>query len=163
MEFFTPPWKSKSEYKRRRWIREKANPQNPKHQNILKHLSKNDEVFNNRQLAFDVLGQKDTQEALEDIAMNSYLLVSRLDATLRLENITIKTDCLVQLFKKAEKYEREKIANLLLELYRKNELSQENKAKILSLKGQAIIHHDDFDGNSCYPGHSDSPGTYFEV
>jgi len=163
MELFTPLWKSKSEYKRRKWINEKANLKNPKHIKILEDISKNDKFFDLRQLAFEKLGRNESQDAISDIAKNAYRFETRFEATLKLQDENLKTDNLIKLFNSVEQSYSEKIAILLKELYKKDELNQENKAKILELKGKAIIHHDDFSGNSCYPGHSDWPGTYFEV
>jgi hypothetical protein len=162
MELFKPLWKSISGYKREKWINEKSDLQNRKHLKILEEIAENDKEFSVRQTAYEKLGKKECQESLADIALNAYNLETRFDATIKLQDDTLKTNSLVALFEKTEKYEREKIAKLLKKLYKTDRLSPENKAKILALKGKTIFYHDDFQGNSCYPGHGDSPGVYFE-
>jgi len=128
--------------------------------NSIAFIAKNDKIVDVREAAIKMI---DDQLILEEIADNELFAKLQLLLSSKLKNNSCKVKGLLKVFANAEVYTQIEIAKSLKELFHTGELSQEDKAKILSLKGKLIKDHSDFSGNSCYPGHDDEPSVYFEL
>jgi len=108
------------------------------------------------------------QVVIGEIATNDIELAVKIAASVKLTDLSQKTENLIQIFladfdDQSEHY-RFEIAEELKVLYQQDLLSVKDKAKILALKGQRVIRHSDrFEYGDDWSGvHRDHSDTRFE-
>jgi hypothetical protein len=142
-------------------------------QNVISDVAKNDKDGIICEIAIRKLTD---QNLLADIAKNHSKIKGQITASLKLTDLSQKTENLIRLFHCSyaiceksfydfqEKNYKPEIANSLKDLFISDKLSKNDKIKILELKGQLVKQHIDsgYSFDNC-SWHSDERAEYFNL
>ena len=132
-------------------------------QNILSDIAKN-HLYSSE---FEIVLKKLTdQNILNDIAQNARDTQIQFSASLKLTDLSRRTDNLIRLFElRTRGYDKHLIVDQLKILFMQNILSSSDKAKILQLNGKLlVIEHEDYYSNPpCGNSHIDTQPEYFNL
>jgi hypothetical protein len=133
-------------------------------ESLLADIAKNDEDIALIRLSIERL---ENQSKLEEIAENGATYFSRYTSSLKLNDLSLKTNILINLLKNKDFKDPTLIIDNLKELYINESLLHTDKLKILELNGNQIREHIDekfwLSEGCAKEYHTDHPSIYFNL